>query len=820
MANINKDWIDAPQSAEEYIKGVENFLDFAFLNSTMDTEEDDKPEILCPCMKCVYRFWFPKEEIFSHLIANRFNKRYKVWNFHGEGFTTGSSSREDGHQCDNQNTLDNMDEMINDIFRDFIGGSSSDAEELWKGPDESAKKFYKLLEDAREELYPGCKNFSVLSYTVRLYLLKCLNGWSNSSFDKLMELQCDAFPFAKLPTSFHHAKKMEKNLGLNYKRIDACPNDCMLYWKERANDKSFHVCKASRWKLNEKQKEEGALPDEGVPAKFLRYFPLKPRLQKLFMCSKTAELMTWHETDRKKDDKLRHPADGQAWKDFDAAHPQFASDFRNVRLGLTTDGFNPLRTMSVSYSIWLVVLSIYNLPPWLYNKSKYNITPLIIPGPPSLGYDIDVYLQPLIEELKELWEVGVDTYDAVKDETFSLKASLLWTISDFPAYAMLSGWSTKGEFACPNCNHKTWSKYLKYSGKMCYMGHRRSLKENHHWRRNKRAFDGNVETRPPPPTRFSGSEVLKDLEGFENKFGKTQKKGRKKFPWKKKSIFFELPYWETNTLRHNLNVMHIEKNICDSVLGNLLDIPGKTKDHVASRFDLQDMGIRNELHPKRTNNRGKRLYSKACFSLSSSEKALFCSVMKGAKFPDGCASNISRCVQSNERKIAGYKSHDAHFMLHYLLQVVLKNVLPKQVASTLIRLGSFFRGLCRKVLKPKDLVDLESEIIQILCQLEKIFPPSFFDIMIHLSLHLVEEARLGGLVQGRWMYPKERYLGKLKSYVKNRSRPEGSIVEAYLEEECLIFCSRYLHDDFSSKLNGAPRNDDDTASNEDGSLFS
>uniref|UniRef100_A0A803LSU7 Transposase-associated domain-containing protein n=1 Tax=Chenopodium quinoa TaxID=63459 RepID=A0A803LSU7_CHEQI len=215
----------------------------------MNKEEDDEPKILCPCMKCVNKFWFPREEIFSHLIANRFNKRYKVWSFHGEGFTTGSSSTEDGHQCDNQNTLDNMDEMINDIFRDIIGGSSCDAKELWKGPDE-----------------------------MRLYLLKFLNGWSNSSFDKLMKLQCDAFPFAKLPTSFHHAKKMVKNLGLNYKRIDACPNDCMLYWKEHANDKSCHVCKASRWKLNEKKKEEGALPDHGVLAKVLRYFPVKSRL--------------------------------------------------------------------------------------------------------------------------------------------------------------------------------------------------------------------------------------------------------------------------------------------------------------------------------------------------------------------------------------------------------------------------------------------------------------------------------------------------------------------------------------------------------------
>uniref|UniRef100_A0A803NA74 Transposase-associated domain-containing protein n=1 Tax=Chenopodium quinoa TaxID=63459 RepID=A0A803NA74_CHEQI len=212
----------------------------------MEVGEDDEPKILCPCTKCVNRFWFTREVVFDHLIAHRFNKRYKVWNFHGEGLTAGSSSRGSGHQCDNQNTLDNMGEMINDIFRDVMGGSTSKAEGIHKGLDESAKKFFKLLEDAKEELYPGCKNFLVLSYTVQLYLLKYLNGWSNSSFDDLMKLQCAAFPSAKLPTSFHHAKKLVKNLGLDYKQIDACPNDCMMYWKERANDKSCHVCKASR----------------------------------------------------------------------------------------------------------------------------------------------------------------------------------------------------------------------------------------------------------------------------------------------------------------------------------------------------------------------------------------------------------------------------------------------------------------------------------------------------------------------------------------------------------------------------------------------
>ena len=67
---------------------------------------------------------------------------------------------------------------------------------------------------------------------------------------------------------------------------------------------------------------------------------------------------------------------------------------------------------------------------------------------------------------------------------------------------------------------------------------------------------------------------------------------------KKRSIFFELPYWQHNLLCHNLDVMHIEKNIVDSILGTLLDILGKTKDHAKARYDLKDMGIRKNLHPQ------------------------------------------------------------------------------------------------------------------------------------------------------------------------------------------------------------------------------
>lgn len=104
---------------------------------------------------------------------------------------------------------------------------------------------------------------------------------------------------------------------------------------------------------------------------------------------------------------------------------------------------------------------------------------LLIPRPRGPGNDIDVFLEPLIDELKELWEVGTTTYDVYNNERFIMKAALLWTINDFPAYGNLSGWSTKGFKACPHCMNKTDSQHLKMSRKICYLGHRRFLPIEH-----------------------------------------------------------------------------------------------------------------------------------------------------------------------------------------------------------------------------------------------------------------------------------------------------------------------------------------------------
>lgn len=128
------------------------------------------------------------------------------------------------------------------------------------------------------------------------------------------------------------------------------------------------------------------------------------------MSRHTSVKMRWHK-ERRLDQKgtMRHPADSLAWKEFDKMYPEFAEEPRNVRLGLATDGFNPFGNMSLSYSMWPVMVVPYNLPPWMCMKKPYTMMTLLIPRPTAPGKDLDVFLRPLIDELKELWDDGVRT---------------------------------------------------------------------------------------------------------------------------------------------------------------------------------------------------------------------------------------------------------------------------------------------------------------------------------------------------------------------------------------------------------------------------
>ncbi|XP_051150184.1 uncharacterized protein LOC127264725 [Andrographis paniculata] len=462
---MHRTWIEESNyTSNRYLGGVIQFLSYAFNGKTLESI------VHCPCKICGNRASYSRREILLHCIRYGFDTSYKVWTWHGKvgGETTTSNLVDNAMTSQWEDELELL--LCECAVSHDVNPENSHANIYDVDPEdglESSKKGLKnTLEDLQNDLIPGCKKLSRLSFIARLMYLKVLSQWSNKSFDLLLTLLRDVIPDdVVLPKTYYEANKIMKELGFTCQIMDVCMDNCMLFTGEDADLQACVVC-------GERRFVEGS---STVSEKRMRYFPLIPHLQRMFLSFKTTSSMRWHVESHVDDGVLWHPTDSLAWKRFDLRNPLFSGDIRNVRLGLASDGFNPFGNMSVNYSIWPLVLVIYNLTPWLCMKQPSFFFSTIIDGPKGLGDRIDVFLQPLVAELNELWDIGVRTFDAVSEEYFQMHAALLWTISDFSGYAMLSGWPTRRGNACPNCGVRTHSTYLKNGHKFCYCGHRRFL---------------------------------------------------------------------------------------------------------------------------------------------------------------------------------------------------------------------------------------------------------------------------------------------------------------------------------------------------------
>ncbi|XP_004289306.1 PREDICTED: uncharacterized protein LOC101300964 [Fragaria vesca subsp. vesca] len=147
--------------------------------------------------------------------------------------------------------------------------------------------------------------------------------------------------------------------------------------------------------------------------------------------------------------------------------------------------------------------------------------------------------------------------------------------------------------------------------------------------------------------------------------------------------------------------------------------------------------------------------SKAGYTVHPQKKAEVFQWFGNVKYPHGYAGNIARCIKMGENKISGLKTHDCHVLLQRLLPVVIRPYLQSDVVDTLVALSKFFQRIYAKELKKSDVRSLQEDIVYIMCKLERIFPPIFFDIMIHLMIHLPEQVLLASPVQYTWCYPNE-----------------------------------------------------------------
>ncbi|XP_066167791.1 uncharacterized protein [Oryza sativa Japonica Group] len=335
---MDRPWMYADRRSKEFIDGVHYFLRVAEANR-------QRGFICCPCNKCKnQKEYSASRTIHFHLFESGFMPSYNCWTSHGEqGVEMEEDEVEDDNIPDfaqyvgfegNQTGEEEIAADGNDVADD-LGQMLQDAREDCESEKE-AHKLDKMLEDHRTSLYPGCEQgHKKLDTTLELLQWKAKNGVSDKAFGDLLKLIKNILPGGnKLPEATYEAKKIVCPLGLEVHKIHACPNDCILYrGEEYENLEACPVCKALRYKIRRDDPGEvdGQLTKKRIPAKVMWYFPIIPRLRRLFRNKGNARMLRWHAEERQQDGMLRHPADGSQWRNIDRKFKEFGKDARNIR---------------------------------------------------------------------------------------------------------------------------------------------------------------------------------------------------------------------------------------------------------------------------------------------------------------------------------------------------------------------------------------------------------------------------------------------------------------------------------------------------------
>jgi hypothetical protein len=149
-----------------------------------------------------------------------------------------------------------------------------------------------------------------------------------------------------------------------------------------------------------------------IPALVMWYLPVIDHLKRVLSNPRDAELVHWHsKKHRENDEEIRHPADGTQLNFFDLQYLEFSAESRNIIFALSTNGMNPFGENRTVHSTWPVILAMYNIPTWLCHNKKYLMLPILIQGPKKADIDIDVFLEPLMEDMTKLWNEGVCMWD-------------------------------------------------------------------------------------------------------------------------------------------------------------------------------------------------------------------------------------------------------------------------------------------------------------------------------------------------------------------------------------------------------------------------
>ena len=313
---MNRQWMYGDRHTSEYIKGVHDFLEVAEANK-------QNGFMCCPCPTCGNtKSYSDRKILHTHLLYKGFMPHYNVWTRHGEigvMMEDGEEEKYDdnyvppeyGDATEDQEEPDDVpdDDDLRRVIVDARTQCESQKEKL---------KFDHMLEDHKKGLYPNYEDGNTkLGTVLELLQWKAENAVADKGFEKLLKILKKKLPKDnELPDSTYATKKVVCPLGLEVQKIHACPNDCILYRGEYEDLNACPVCGALRYKISRDDPGdvEGERPRKKIPAKVMWYAPIIPRLKRLFRNGEHAKLMRWHSEDRKKDGKLRAPADGSQWR--------------------------------------------------------------------------------------------------------------------------------------------------------------------------------------------------------------------------------------------------------------------------------------------------------------------------------------------------------------------------------------------------------------------------------------------------------------------------------------------------------------------------
>ena len=156
------------------------------------------------------------------------------------------------------------------------------------------------------------------------------------------------------------------------------------------------------------------------------------------------------------------------------------------------------------------------------------------------------------------------------------------------------------------------------------------------------------------------------------------------------------------------------------------------------------------------------------------EKRVVCQWLRGGvKVPIGFSSNINSLVSMKDLTMANYNSHDCHVMLTVFLPIVIRAIGPEYVKMVITRKSYFFNRITQKVIDEVELPGLKAFIVETLYQLEMCFPPSFFNIMPHLMMHMVDQIQELDRIYLHQMWTYEWFMLTLNRYILNCAHPRG-----------------------------------------------